>query len=127
MREECTSIIRWFISVNSLISMQTASIMSLETLDERKMQLTHIFNMTAGVRALLSEGIQLLIFMKVADLYTRYVSNEDIPIFAWLLFARQSSENPRSYYANHIQSAESTIPHQVYSVVFIRPTWMLSE
>ena len=62
-----------------------------------------LFNHATSSVTLMTEGIKLLMFIRVVELYQLYVSGEDVPMHAWMLFARESSSNPRLYYKNHME------------------------
>ena len=74
----------------------------------------HIFNNANSLRALIIEGIRLQMFIRVNDLYTQYLSREETPLYAWMLFTRDSSTNPRCYFRNHIQGNSNSDFKQVY-------------
>lgn len=105
--------------------LQTKRLANIEQCYERRMELLNLFNITPSMRGLLIEGIQLLIFTTVCDLYKGYVLNEGVPIFTWLLFARACSDNPRTFFNNYVLSTKfNFIPEQVnrleYLIIYVR-------
>lgn len=50
------------------------------------------------------EAIKLLMFLEAHSLYEASQKGDDVPVFVWLLFARDTSENPESLLKNHINS-----------------------
>ena len=54
------------------------------------------------------EAIKLLMYDAAVKLYTRLNRGEDVPVFAMLLFARDSSESPRGLLTNHLNRTGDT-------------------
>ena len=50
----------------------------------------------------LMEAIKLLMFLKARDLYHDMTQGNDVPIFVWLMFARDTSENVELFVKNHL-------------------------
>lgn len=50
----------------------------------------------------LLEALKLLMLGRAVQLHGQMSAGADVPLFCWLLFARDSSECPRSFLANHL-------------------------
>ncbi|XP_062401392.1 uncharacterized protein LOC134092513 isoform X2 [Sardina pilchardus] len=48
------------------------------------------------------EALKLLMLAHAVDLHAAKQRGDNVPIFCWLLFARDTSSSPRSYLANHL-------------------------
>ncbi|XP_015231183.1 PREDICTED: ubiquitin thioesterase otulin [Cyprinodon variegatus] len=48
------------------------------------------------------EALKLLMLGRASELHGRMQVGEDVPLFCWLLFARDSSDCPRSFLSNHL-------------------------
>ncbi|XP_014839580.1 PREDICTED: ubiquitin thioesterase otulin [Poecilia mexicana] len=49
------------------------------------------------------EALKLLMLGRAAELHGRMQAGQDVPLFCWLLFARDSSVCPRSFLSNHLR------------------------
>lgn len=68
---------------------------------ERQQLCEHVFQ--GGEEELgLLEALKLLMLARAVELHSSMQSGGDIPLFCWLLFARDSSDCPRSFLANHL-------------------------
>ncbi|XP_035507817.1 uncharacterized protein LOC118320791 [Morone saxatilis] len=50
----------------------------------------------------LLEALKLLMLGRAAELHGCMLTGEDVPLFCWLLFARDTSDCPRSFLSNHL-------------------------
>ncbi|KAM4606209.1 uncharacterized protein ACJ7VT_016467 [Polymixia lowei] len=50
----------------------------------------------------LLEALKLLMLSRAVELHSRMQDGGDVPVFCWLLFARDSSECPRTFLSNHL-------------------------
>lgn len=50
----------------------------------------------------LLEALKLLMLSRAVELHGRMQGGGDVPLFCWLLFARDSSDCPRSFLSNHL-------------------------
>ncbi|XP_070784647.1 uncharacterized protein [Enoplosus armatus] len=50
----------------------------------------------------LLEALKLLMLGRAVELHSCMQSGGDVPLFCWLLFARDSSDRPRSFLSNHL-------------------------
>ncbi|KAJ8279466.1 hypothetical protein COCON_G00065320 [Conger conger] len=50
----------------------------------------------------LLEAVKLLMLSSAVELYQRMGRDEEVPVFCWLLFARDDSESPGAFLANHL-------------------------
>lgn len=48
------------------------------------------------------EAVKLLMMLTAIQLYEDYNNGGDVPVFVWLLFARDTSETPRDLLKNHL-------------------------
>ncbi|PWA18088.1 hypothetical protein CCH79_00004060 [Gambusia affinis] len=49
------------------------------------------------------EALKLLMLGRAAELHGRMQAGQEVPLFCWLLFARDSSSCPRSFLSNHLR------------------------
>ncbi|KAG9341616.1 hypothetical protein JZ751_019133 [Albula glossodonta] len=69
--------------------------------EERRRLCESVFQGGEEEHALL-EALKLLMLNTAAKLHARMQRGEDVPIFCWLLFARDTSDCPRTFLANHL-------------------------
>ncbi|XP_067291656.1 neurofilament medium polypeptide isoform X2 [Pseudorasbora parva] len=50
----------------------------------------------------LMEALKFLMLAKAVELHQNMVADQEVPVFCWLLFARDTSENPQTLLANHL-------------------------
>ncbi|XP_077100464.1 uncharacterized protein LOC143751702 isoform X1 [Siphateles boraxobius] len=50
----------------------------------------------------LLEALKFLMLAKAIELHHNMVADQEVPVFCWLLFARDTSENPKTLLANHL-------------------------
>lgn len=51
----------------------------------------------------LLEALKLLMLGQAVELHSCMLGGGDVPLFCWLLFARDSSDCPRSFLSNHLR------------------------
>lgn len=51
----------------------------------------------------LLEALKLLMLSRAVELHGRMQAGEDVPLFCWLLFARDSSDSPHTFLSNHLR------------------------
>ncbi|XP_069476544.1 uncharacterized protein [Ambystoma mexicanum] len=56
----------------------------------------------------LYEAVKFLMLSKAIDLYVDYTDGKEVPIFSWLLFARNTSSNPEEFMKNHLNQVGYT-------------------
>ena len=56
----------------------------------------------------LMEGVKLLMFLTAASLHGDMQQGNDVPVFVWLIFARDTSEDIVSFVKNHLNSIGDT-------------------
>ncbi|XP_022256486.1 uncharacterized protein LOC106472171 [Limulus polyphemus] len=56
----------------------------------------------------LMEAVKLLMLVSAIELYPRYQSQENLPVFIWLLFARATSRTPKDLMLNHLNVLKET-------------------
>ena len=64
--------------------------------------MTDILNSDSRCDIELMEAIKLLMLLKVRDLHSDMSQGNDVPIFVWLMFARDTSENVELFVKNHL-------------------------
>lgn len=50
----------------------------------------------------LLEALKFLMLAEAVDLHHKMTTDQEVPVFCWLLFARDTSENPQTLLANHL-------------------------
>ncbi|KTG04166.1 hypothetical protein cypCar_00010349 [Cyprinus carpio] len=50
----------------------------------------------------LLEALKFLMLAKAVELHQNMMVDQEVPVFCWLLFARDTSENPQTLLANHL-------------------------
>ena len=50
----------------------------------------------------LMEGAKLLMLLNIIDLHKDLSQGNDVPVFAWLMFARDTSETVEQFVKNHL-------------------------
>lgn len=50
----------------------------------------------------LLEVLKFLMLVKAVELHSKMQAEQDVPVFCWLLFARDTSENPTMFFRNHL-------------------------
>jgi ubiquitin thioesterase otulin len=48
------------------------------------------------------EGVKLLMMLHAIDVYEDMTADREVPVFVWLMYARDTSDNPRMLFKNHI-------------------------
>ncbi|KAJ8010334.1 hypothetical protein DPEC_G00073980 [Dallia pectoralis] len=48
------------------------------------------------------EALKLLMLVQASELHAAMQGGEEVPVFCWLLFARDSSDHPRTFLSNHL-------------------------
>lgn len=51
----------------------------------------------------LLEALKLLMLGRAVELHSCMLGGGNVPLFCWLLFARDSSDCPRSFLSNHLR------------------------
>ncbi|XP_062617477.1 uncharacterized protein LOC134279138 isoform X1 [Saccostrea cucullata] len=75
---------------------------SLSPDEERTSWSVNLLNQDTKADLQCMEAIKLLMFLEAHSLYEASQRGEEVPVFVWLLFARDTSENPDSLVRNHI-------------------------
>ena len=75
--------------------------MSCSSPEERQRLCERVFQ--GGEEELgLMEALKILMLGRALELHASMQQGQDVPIFCWLLFARDSSDCPRSFLSNHL-------------------------
>lgn len=77
---------------------------SLPDDDARDGHFSAIFNSGTNKEIYLFEALKLLMIYEAVKLHEQDRSGEEVPIFAWLLFARDTSDSPKNLMFNHLNS-----------------------
>ncbi|XP_067936507.1 uncharacterized protein [Watersipora subatra] len=78
---------------------------TLQILDdpvERRRQLFKILNTGSLKELCILEGIKLLMLVTAYELHQSYLAEQEVPVFVWLLFARDTSETVPLLLRNHL-------------------------
>uniref|UniRef100_T1J9E1 OTU domain-containing protein n=1 Tax=Strigamia maritima TaxID=126957 RepID=T1J9E1_STRMM len=75
---------------------------SIQNNANREEILVDQFNSNPDMDVQLMEAVKLLMFIRSAELYEQSLSGCDVPIFAILMFARETSETPKHFMENHL-------------------------
>lgn len=77
-------------------------ISAMSTVQEREARTLSILNSSESFDAQLMEGMKLMMLFRVSDLQREIAEGMDMPTFAWLLFARDTSETVVDFVKNHL-------------------------
>ncbi|XP_066502905.1 uncharacterized protein [Hoplias malabaricus] len=72
-----------------------------ESPEEKQAVCERVFQGGAEEYGLL-EVLKFLMFARAVELHGKMQAGEEVPVFCWLLFARDTSENPRTFLSNHL-------------------------
>ena len=77
----------------------------LEVSEDREETLTQYLNQNNENNDVeLMEAMKLLMMLNLIELYRKADRQQEIPTFAWLLFARDTSQIPEDFFLNHLDS-----------------------
>ena len=90
-------------SNNPLFCVFQFTLMSkLRSYQEREEYLYRALNQDPSLDIRLLESAKILMMVTAIELYHDYVAGRDVPTFAWLLFARDTSQTPQALFLNHL-------------------------
>jgi len=69
---------------------------------EKLAQLLRFLNTGSRQEIEIMEAIKLLMFLCSIDLHEANTAGKDVPVFVWLLFARDTSETPSQFLRHHL-------------------------
>lgn len=72
-----------------------------ESLEDKESVCDHVFQGGEEEYALL-EVLKFLMLVKAVELHSKMQAEQEVPVFCWLLFARDTSENPKMFFSNHL-------------------------
>ena len=78
---------------------------AMPDVDDRQTHFLALFNSKSYAEIKLFEALKLLMLKKAVELHQCQSRGEDVPTFVWLLFARDTSEDPKSFMLNHLNLA----------------------
>lgn len=84
-----------------LLKTQWRAAVACESPEEKQSLCEHVFQGGDEEYGLL-EALKFLMLAKAIELHRKMVTDQEVPVFCWLLFARDTSENPQSLLANHL-------------------------
>ena len=92
-----------------------------KTYSECEELVTDILNSDSRCDIELMEAIKLLMLLKARDLHGDMSQGNDVPIFVWLMFARDTSENVELFVKNHLNPVGDSggleqVRHEIRSV-----------
>ncbi|XP_074660924.1 uncharacterized protein LOC141913318 isoform X2 [Tubulanus polymorphus] len=75
---------------------------------DRESSVVSLMNSSRQTDRMLMEAVKLLMMATVIRLYDDMKSDKEVPVFAWLMFARETSQNPRMFFARHLDKIGHT-------------------
>ncbi|XP_046985769.1 uncharacterized protein LOC124555767 [Schistocerca americana] len=75
---------------------------------DREDEVTHILNSDPTMDLHIMEAVKLHMLKNAIELYHNYTNGEDVPLFAMLMFSRDTSETPRELMRNHLLEVGNT-------------------
>ncbi|MCJ8745684.1 hypothetical protein PDJAM_G00133050 [Pangasius djambal] len=72
-----------------------------ESLEDKQGVCDHVFQGGEEEYGLL-EVLKFLMLVKAVEFHSKMQADQEVPVFCWLLFARDTSENPRMFFSNHL-------------------------
>lgn len=85
----------------SLLFIQWQAAAACESPEEKQSLCERVFQGGEEEYGLL-EALKFLMLAKAIELHHNMVADQEVPVFCWLLFARDTSENPKTLLANHL-------------------------
>ncbi|KAI5612517.1 fibrous sheath CABYR-binding protein-like, partial [Silurus asotus] len=73
----------------------------LESPEDKQSMCDQVFQGGEEEYALL-EVLKFLMLVKAVEFHSKMQEQQEVPIFCWLLFARDTSENPKTFFSNHL-------------------------
>lgn len=83
----------------------------IENSRDREKWVEELFNSNLTLDVKMMEAAKLLMLVDIIEIYKQHQNQQrtaDIPVFAWLLFARESSTTPADLIKNHLNMVGST-------------------
>ena len=66
------------------------------------------------------EAVKALMMLTAIKLYDDYKAEKPVPTFVWLMFARDTSLDPKSFFENHLNPVGDTAGlEQVITLIFL--------
>ncbi|KAF5901796.1 microtubule-associated protein futsch-like isoform X1, partial [Clarias magur] len=78
-----------------------------ESLEDKQAVCSQVFQGGEEEYALL-EVLKFLMLVKAVEFHNQMLAEEEVPVFCWLLFARDTSENPKMFFNNHLRQVGFT-------------------
>ncbi|XP_060083004.1 uncharacterized protein LOC132562281 [Ylistrum balloti] len=76
--------------------------------EERRLWAMSLLNSDPAGDVMLMEGVKLLMLLEGVRLYNKSQTGADVPLFVWLLFARDTSDTPAKFVTNHLNCVGAT-------------------
>ncbi|XP_033751292.1 uncharacterized protein LOC117335425 isoform X2 [Pecten maximus] len=74
----------------------------MSSYEERHLWAMSLLNSDPAGDIMLMEGMKLLMLLESVRLYNQSQTGADVPLFVWLLFARDTSDTPAKFVTNHL-------------------------
>lgn len=84
----------------SLLYLQWAEMSKMKISDKKQVACDEIFQ--TEEEYCLYEAVKFLMLRTAVDLYNANENGVEVPVFSWLLFARNTSNNPCEFMKNHL-------------------------
>uniref|UniRef100_H2YYF2 Uncharacterized protein n=1 Tax=Ciona savignyi TaxID=51511 RepID=H2YYF2_CIOSA len=77
---------------------------AIDNKDDREAHFLALFNSGSNAEIKLFEAVKLIMLESAVKLYADNCKGIEVPVFVWLLFARDTSSDPESLMINHLNS-----------------------
>ncbi|XP_046690154.1 uncharacterized protein LOC124375656 isoform X2 [Silurus meridionalis] len=84
-----------------LLQIRWKAAAELESPEDKQSMCDQVFQGGEEEYALL-EVLKFLMLVKAVEFHSKMQEQQEVPIFCWLLFARDTSENPKTFFSNHL-------------------------
>lgn len=74
----------------------------------REEYLVSLLNRLPEVDLQLMEAVKLLMMLRAIELYDNCNSGIEVPVFVWLMFARDTASTPEQFFRNHLNVVGDT-------------------
>ncbi|XP_078485394.1 uncharacterized protein LOC100177299 [Ciona intestinalis] len=78
---------------------------AMSSKEDREAHFLALFNSGSNAEIRLFEAVKLVMLECAIRLYASNCKGDEVPVFVWLLFARDTSSDPRSLMLNHLNNA----------------------
>jgi ubiquitin thioesterase otulin len=81
---------------------QIEAVLNQNSEEAREKYVSSLLNSSEETDIRLMEAVKVLLMLKTLSLYEASNSGKEVPVFVWLLFARDSSPDPEKFFINHL-------------------------